>query len=277
LTTICLFSAGAARAFGLKTLLPLNVASNQPLMYCPDKSLDQAQILLDNKLYRCSENILQVRCNKKNKNSEQQSMETTTEILTDKPEIEDSHSEDDIQADSPATDQSDVDAETETQADGATVPQDDDQANTEEYVQLDPQVDTHVDLDLCLDHDIQCDTSIADIETNLFCKSGVFLSSERIFCDSVSSTDLNSEKILNCRFGYLPPTHTSFIPTIEDPNLDSYSLKPETSYIYNVVSFLVDIFKSKQTPAASQIEFTIENTTEWLPSALPIDFNYERR
>lgn len=55
----------AATAFGLKTLLPLNVPGGEPLMYCPNKMLKQSKIQIDEKLFWCFEEELQVDCVKK--------------------------------------------------------------------------------------------------------------------------------------------------------------------------------------------------------------------
>jgi hypothetical protein len=71
--------SGAARAFGLKTLLPLNVPKGQPLMYCPDKNLQQAKIQLDGKLYSCLDSTLQVDCIPTNKMSTELTTEETVE------------------------------------------------------------------------------------------------------------------------------------------------------------------------------------------------------
>ncbi|KAG5674814.1 hypothetical protein PVAND_004761 [Polypedilum vanderplanki] len=56
---------GAAYAFGLVSLLPLNVPKNNPLMYCSNTDLMQAQIRLENGYtYQCINNTIEVICPK---------------------------------------------------------------------------------------------------------------------------------------------------------------------------------------------------------------------
>jgi hypothetical protein len=66
---------GAATAFGLASLLPLNVPSNKPLIYCNQNSSDiaQAQILINGRVYQCiNETILyaDISCPKSIENNE---------------------------------------------------------------------------------------------------------------------------------------------------------------------------------------------------------------
>lgn len=44
---------GAATAFGLTSLLPLNVPFDKPLMYCNDTTIEQAQLKFDDIIYSC--------------------------------------------------------------------------------------------------------------------------------------------------------------------------------------------------------------------------------
>lgn len=53
---------GAASAFGLTTLLPLNVPEDEPLMYCPNPDLEQAKIQLDGKIYFCIDSFIHIEC-----------------------------------------------------------------------------------------------------------------------------------------------------------------------------------------------------------------------
>lgn len=59
-----LLKLGAATAFGLACLLPLNVPSKMPLMYCDeDTELKQAQISINNQtLYDCVNGTIEVSC-----------------------------------------------------------------------------------------------------------------------------------------------------------------------------------------------------------------------
>lgn len=56
------FVLGAASAFGLTTLLPLNIPKRQPLIYCPNQELEQARIKLDGKFYSCIDAYIQIEC-----------------------------------------------------------------------------------------------------------------------------------------------------------------------------------------------------------------------
>lgn len=208
---------GAAKAFGLKTLLPLNVHVGEPLMYCPDKNLQQAKINLDGKHYSCLGEVLNIEC------------ATSTESTT-------------------------------TQASEMT-------ENLEKT-------------ETCLNKLAACNENAEKFDANLFCSSGAFSSSLPIVCDSVKDLhDEDSEMVLNCHFGHLPEELTSFIPTTEDPIIETLDdSPPEKNYVYETVSFFVDLFKKSETKTAHKkvsqepIEiYTFENTTEWLPSALAID------
>lgn len=48
--------SGAATAFGLASLLPLNVPAHKPFMYCNGVEVAQTQILFNNKIYSCGDN-----------------------------------------------------------------------------------------------------------------------------------------------------------------------------------------------------------------------------
>jgi hypothetical protein len=178
----------------LETLLPLNVPRGSPLMYCPDKNLQQFQIKLDNRVYRCSNNTLLVECDVKNENV-RNSMSPT-------------------------------------------------------------------DYSQCFDNEIPC--NIRYVYINKY-----FASTSRIFCDSVSLSD----QTLQCHFGYLPPSHASFIPTTLHPDLDEYYGEPETSFIQDIVSFFVDWFTCKKEPVKKVREpYNATDTEEWLPKASKIMF-----
>ena len=53
---------GAATAFGLVSLLPLNVPSNKPLMYCNNTDIAQSPIALDFNIYSCVNDSIAVSC-----------------------------------------------------------------------------------------------------------------------------------------------------------------------------------------------------------------------
>lgn len=53
---------GAAHAFGLTSLLPLNVPSKKPLMYCNSTEINQTQIQISGNIYSCVENIIAIYC-----------------------------------------------------------------------------------------------------------------------------------------------------------------------------------------------------------------------
>ncbi|KAL7042497.1 hypothetical protein ACKWTF_001161 [Chironomus riparius] len=62
---------GAATAFGLVTLLPLNVPPGKPLMYCDSTKLIQSQIRInDQDIYVCNNRKIEILCKKKSENSE---------------------------------------------------------------------------------------------------------------------------------------------------------------------------------------------------------------
>lgn len=53
---------GAATAFGLASLLPLNVPANKPLMYCNATEITQTQIKLEGNIYSCVNNSIAISC-----------------------------------------------------------------------------------------------------------------------------------------------------------------------------------------------------------------------
>lgn len=53
---------GAATAFGLATLLPLNIPANKPLMYCNHKNIAQMPIQIDDSIYTCVGDKIVVSC-----------------------------------------------------------------------------------------------------------------------------------------------------------------------------------------------------------------------
>jgi hypothetical protein len=53
---------GAATAFGLASLLPLNVPANKPLMYCNGTDVAQSPIYLDFNIYSCINKSISVAC-----------------------------------------------------------------------------------------------------------------------------------------------------------------------------------------------------------------------
>lgn len=53
---------GAATAFGLTSLLPLNVPANKPLMYCSNNEFKQTHIQLDGNIYSCVNSSIAISC-----------------------------------------------------------------------------------------------------------------------------------------------------------------------------------------------------------------------
>lgn len=53
---------GAATAFGLVSLLPLNVPPNKPLMYCNKTLISQTRIKLDDHIYSCVNEKVAISC-----------------------------------------------------------------------------------------------------------------------------------------------------------------------------------------------------------------------
>lgn len=86
---------GAASAFGLTTLLPLNVPENEPLMYCPNLDLEQAKIQLDGMIYFCIDSFIHVEClqdvTSSSTSAEESSIQncTSKQFLCDSAEIDD--------------------------------------------------------------------------------------------------------------------------------------------------------------------------------------------
>lgn len=60
---------GAATAFGLASLLPLNVPSSKPLMYCNTTEIMQTQIKLEDNIYSCVNNSIAMSCPRSLENS----------------------------------------------------------------------------------------------------------------------------------------------------------------------------------------------------------------
>lgn len=61
-----IIDSGAATAFGLVSLLPLNVPANKPLMYCNNTDLMQSQIQINNEnIYQCINNTIVMSCSRK--------------------------------------------------------------------------------------------------------------------------------------------------------------------------------------------------------------------
>lgn len=60
---------GAATAFGLTSLLPLNVPSTKPLMYCNTTEITQTQIKLEDNIYSCVNNSIAMSCPRSLENS----------------------------------------------------------------------------------------------------------------------------------------------------------------------------------------------------------------
>lgn len=58
------FILGAARAFGLSSLLPLNVPANKPLMYCNGLEIAQARIRINETTYSCNNSTIIISCPK---------------------------------------------------------------------------------------------------------------------------------------------------------------------------------------------------------------------
>jgi hypothetical protein len=60
---------GAATAFGLASLLPLNVPANKPLMYCDNTEVAQNPIYLDSNIYSCVNETITISCPRMAENS----------------------------------------------------------------------------------------------------------------------------------------------------------------------------------------------------------------
>lgn len=133
----------------------------------------------------------------------------------------------------------------------------------------------------CANQTVNCSVSLEQFDENLLCDSGVIQSKLPIVCDSAeSSSDDEQSVLLHCHYGQLSEALASFIPTTEDPLVESFvEGPPEKSYVYEVVSFFVDIFvpktkksvESDKTENESTENYSFENTTEWLPDAVAID------
>jgi hypothetical protein len=63
-----LFLTGAATAFGLVSLLPLNVPAYKPLMYCNATEIAQSQVKFDETTYRCLNGTIGISCMQKLEN-----------------------------------------------------------------------------------------------------------------------------------------------------------------------------------------------------------------
>lgn len=64
-----IFILGAATAFGVVSLLPLNVPSGQPLMYCGNTGIIQSQLIINNQdIYVCNNDKIEILCRKKSEN-----------------------------------------------------------------------------------------------------------------------------------------------------------------------------------------------------------------
>ena len=236
------------------------------MIYCPDKNLEQAKVLLDDKLYWCVGHILHVECFKPKENQESEKSEQrntkTLEITTETPKSEKSTKSSNFE-----TIEENFLVETGLK--------DQEISSAEKNLTHFNSSKNHKDdtKDLCFDNQIPCNSTVAYVGKDLFCKSGTFFSSSKIFCSSVDKR--NSDLILNCHFGYLPPHHTSFIPTTEDPAQENYSIEPEKSYIYSAVSFFVDLISKPTKKEEIPVKiYTYENATDWLPMAFPVDVGY---
>ena len=61
---IFLLIKGAATAFGLVSLLPLNVPENKPLLYCNSTEIAQAQIRIEENIFSCLNQTIVISCAK---------------------------------------------------------------------------------------------------------------------------------------------------------------------------------------------------------------------
>ncbi|KAL7042503.1 hypothetical protein ACKWTF_001167 [Chironomus riparius] len=76
---------GAATAFGLVSLLPLNVPANKPLMYCNNTELMQSQIQINNQhIYQCINNTIEMSCSRKVLENQTEVHENQTECVNKK-------------------------------------------------------------------------------------------------------------------------------------------------------------------------------------------------
>jgi hypothetical protein len=61
--------SGAATAFGLTSLLPLNVPAHKPMMYCNSTGIAQTKIQLDDNIYSCENNSIAISCRRSYENT----------------------------------------------------------------------------------------------------------------------------------------------------------------------------------------------------------------
>lgn len=72
---------GAAKAFRIATLLPLNMPANKPLMYCNQPYIAQTQIRFDNDIYSCDRHRISVSCIKSLDNTSDDECLSQVEIM----------------------------------------------------------------------------------------------------------------------------------------------------------------------------------------------------
>ncbi|KAL7042488.1 hypothetical protein ACKWTF_001157 [Chironomus riparius] len=254
---------GAATAFGLASLLPLNVPSNKPLMYCNNTDLMQSQIQINNEyIYHCINGSIVVSCLKNSDDN------LTLNIVKDQ-----------IQADLNQT----KDIGNQTEVIGNQTGQILTQLNLVEPFFNQTKVLLNTTESKCSGNVVimECDLSDEEVTGNLYCKKGTLMSKNLIFCNAttllngtmiVNGTSINTTtSILNCFEGQVPEKQASFIPTTTQAPVTtterSLSFGARAHMFFLSIIGKDDIVNQKQK--AEDIPQLSDNET-WIPEALTL-------
>lgn len=240
---------GAATAFGLISLLPLNVPSQKPLMYCNQNASDilQTQILINGNVYECINDTITIsnfNCLKltSNQNITNSLNETTTTTTTTESTPVDNYTTSSIFESSTNSASNSCEEKSKT---------------------------------------LHCDG-----DESIYCVNGTLLSRNDIFCNSTTfingTVNLNqSMMILNCYDGLLAERQVASIPTTTTTQAPTTTTEKSLSFKSKVHVFLLRLIgqgdsmkKPETTTTTEEPEIPRQSVDEtlpvWVPEALTI-------
>ncbi|KAG5666174.1 hypothetical protein PVAND_017683 [Polypedilum vanderplanki] len=232
---------GAASAFGLASLLPLNVPANKPLMYCGNTDLIQSQICIENGfIYKCKNGTFEVKCSRNSQN-----LVNSTNFDNFK----------------------NVDNSTMTV--NVNIERSKENSTNNNLLTCERKVMT-CDEEKEKDEGIYCKSKTLYSAQEIFCNSTSVLK---------SSKSNKTIEVLNCYKGKLPENEASFIPTTTTSTEAPFTTTTEKSLSIGAQMhiFMLKLLGKYEVLEKNKIPEKIESTTEipkvepqWIPKALEI-------
>ncbi|KAG5669893.1 hypothetical protein PVAND_000184 [Polypedilum vanderplanki] len=232
---------GAAAAFGLASLLPLNVPANKPLMYCGNTDLMQSQIRIENGfIYKCKNDTFEVKCSRNSQNlfnsTNFDSVKNSTITFNENLNVTDNE-------------------------------------NVEENDNNSLSCERKV---ITCDEEKQNDEGIYCKNRTLYSAQEIYCNSTSILKSSKSNKTI---EVLNCYKGNLPENQASFIPTTTTSTEASITTTTEKSLSIGAQMhiFMLKLLGEYEVLEKNKNPEKIESTTEipkvepqWIPKALEI-------